>query len=354
MKSTSRTNLSQQVNENAIKAGVPSVRSDTRNWFVQVCLVALVVFLLPKMLIPNAYMQGVATLLFIYIILSISFQTLFGQAGLVSFGHSAMFGLGAYFSTFFVTKYQVSYPLAWGAALLAVLIIAVFVGSVILRLGMLFLAVVTLSLCKATILIISQLTVLGGDDGLSVPLAVEDVSDRHIFNYFLAGIPMCLVLAVALALRSTRIGREIKAIGDDPVASACCGIPVGRRRIQVFALSSGLAAFAGMIFAQTNAFISPSSFDIGSGILILAMVAIGGLKSVWGAVAGATFLIILPEVAAPLQELNQLVYGLVLILVFRFAPHGIMGIIESIRHGVSRIEEKRKTSTLSTKGSKDL
>ena len=353
MKSISESNLSQRSNENGTINDIRSVSSDTRHWLTQICIVAIVVILLPKMLIPNAYMQGVATLLFIYIILSISFQVLFGQANLVSFGHSAMFGLGAYFSTFFVTKYDVSYPVAWGAGLLAVLIIAVFVGSVILRLGTLFLAVVTLSLCKATILIISQLAVLGGDDGLSVPLAVKEVTDRHIFNYFLAGIPMCLVLAVALALRSTRIGREIRAIGDDPVASACCGIPVGRRRIQVFALSSGLAAFAGMIFAQTNAFISPISFDIGSGILILAMVAIGGLKSVWGAVAGATFLILLPEVAAPLQELNQLVYGLVLILVFRFAPHGIMGIIESIRDGVFRLRLKRMRPSSSTRGAKD-
>ena len=88
-------------------------------------------------------------------------------------------------------------------------------------------------------------------------------------------------------------------------------------------------------------------------IVSLVVVAIGGLKSVWGAVAGATFLILLPEVAAPLQELNQLVYGLVLILVFRFAPHGIMGIIESIRDGVFRLRLKRMRPSSSTRGAKD-
>lgn len=314
------------------------VKRSNRRLVVQMTTLLLIAGVIPFTLATDSFTRGVATLLSIYIVLSVSFQMVFGQTGLISFGHAAMAAIGAYVSSLLQVKSHFNMVLSWALGIIAVMIIAGIVGWAILRLGMLFLAVVTLSLGEAAIYLISQFELTGGENGMPVPPFMHAGRNQSLADYVLAATLMLIVLSIAFSLPSTTYGREMKAVGDDPVAAESCGIPVARRRVEVFAFSSGIAAAAGIVYAHTARFISPSSFSLNLGILILAMVAVGGMKSIWGAIVGTTFLALLPEFFASLQEYSTLIYGMVLVVIFRFAPEGLAGLSRTL---VSRARRDR-------------
>lgn len=275
----------------------------------------------------DLYYRSVSIQIFIYIGLAVSYQMLFGYARLVSFGHAAFFGLSAYTSAVLVATYDVPHVLAWVAGVAVTMLLALVAGRIVIRLEPLLLAVATLAFSQIVVLVVSQLSdITGGQNGLvTVPLTVGDVPAAD-FNYWFVAAGMLLIVGLTVALVRSPVGRLLLAVGDDPVAARSLGANPTRVLVFAFVVSSGLAGLAGVLLAQSTAILAPESIGLDTSILVLAMIAVGGLRSLPGAVVGAVLLSLIPVVFASLQQAAVLVYGLILLVVFVVSPEGLTGV----------------------------
>lgn len=295
-------------------------------------LVLAVVLLLPWTVVSSLYGRYVLVTFFINATLAVSYQLLFGYARLVSFGHAALFGIGAYATGVATQKLGLPTVAAWVLALVATAAFAALFGWIVLRLGELFLAVVTLSFGLALVILLSQIAYVGGQDGLLVaPLTFAGV-DHALSDYYVAGIAFLLVLFVAARLARFRFGRSMRTVGNDPVVAQSTGVDVTGVRVQVFVISAVMAAVAGIVYAHTQQVVAPSILGLDRSILILAMVVVGGLASMPGALLGAALLTAAPELLASFSDWSVLVYGGLLIVVPMLAPRGLAGSL----HGAGR------------------
>jgi branched-chain amino acid transport system permease protein len=266
---------------------------------------------------------------------------LYGFAGQVSLGQGAFYAIGAYCAGI-LAKHGVP-PLA--ALLLAPLLTAVVaagVGLPVLRLRGHYLAFATLAFQLIVLSLIGQDRELtGGDTGLTgVPdLTVAGFGvplDRRALGY--ANLPWVVAAAVLLLLSNlvaSRPGRGLRALATSEAAALGSGVPVGRYKLQVFALAAGCAGLAGGIYAFFISYIAPGSFPILLSIQFLVMAAVGGVAVVWGPLVGSVLIYVMAQVLQQLgsqpgmplhapAELNYAVYGLVLILVMLFLPEGVV------------------------------
>lgn len=283
----------------------------------------LAIVLIPY-LSGNLYYRSVAIQVFIYIALAVSYQLLFGYARLVSFGHAAFFGLSAYTSAVLITKYSMPHVLAWLIGVGVTMLIALLAGRIVIRLEPLLLAVATLAFSQIVVLVVSSLTdVTGGQNGLvTEPLAVGRIPTPD-FNYWFVAIGMLLIVASTIALVRSPFGRLLLAVGDDPIAARSLGGNTTRALVFAFVISSGLAGVAGILLTQSTAVLAPETIGLDTSILILAMIAVGGLRSIPGAVLGAVILSLIPVVFASLQQSATLVYGAIILVVFVVSPDGL-------------------------------
>lgn len=293
-------------------------------------LCTVVVLAAPWMFVVDNHTRTVAVTVFVNVTLALSFQLLFGMSRLISFGHAAMYALGAYLFGIGVTRLDLPFIPAVVLALLCIAGFSALMGWIVLRLELLFLAVATLAFGEGLVILLSQLKVIGGEEGMPIPGLRIGILDQAFIDYHLAGLLCLVALGLALHLRSSRFGRAMRAIGDDAVAAGSSGVPVVRTRVKVFVLSAVLAGCAGIVYALTSRFIAPQVFGLDTSILILVMVVVGGLKSPWGAVLGAVTLTLLPEVFAPLLEISTLIYGCLLLVVFRFLPGGFVQLFSGV------------------------
>ena len=133
-------------------------------------------------------------------------------------------------------------------------------------------------------------------------------------------------------LLNSRTGRALRAVHDSEIACNAMGLDVSALKIKVFILSAVYAALAGSLYAHYVTFISPSSFSLFYSILVLTMVIVGGITNVWGAIIGAIVITVLPELLRRFEELDVLVYGLILTVSLMFFRKGLVPIlIEKIK-----------------------
>jgi branched-chain amino acid transport system permease protein len=269
------------------------------SWYV---LLAAAVLLLPFVL--PAYYVGETTWVFIYAITGVSLMVLVGYTGLVSLGHAAFLGIGAYAHTFFITH---GIPWALSAALAITITTAcgLVVGLPALRMTGIYLAIATLAFSVIIQEVFSRWeSVTHGLSGLAVPKAeifgISFASDTA-FYYLCLGF---LVLALWLTRNLLRAptGRAWIAIRDSEIAAQSMGVNLAIYKSIAFAYSAGLMGLAGVLFAHKIAFLAPDIFTILLSIQLLLLVIVGGLGSLHGAVFGAIFVALLPPVIAILRD----------------------------------------------------
>ena len=292
-----------------------------QSWLtLALCLVVIVV----PYATGDAYYESVAIQIFIYVALAVSYQLLFGYARLVSFGHAAFFGVSAYTSAVLIAKLGMPHVLAWVAGVLAAALIALVAGRIVIRLEPLLLAVATLAFSQIVVLVVSSLPdVTGGQNGLvTTPLTLGDIPVSD-FTYWFVAAGMLLVVAICVALVSSPFGRLLLAVGDDPVGARSLGTNTTRVLVFTFVVSSALAGVAGAMLTQATAVLAPETIGLDTSILILAMIAVGGLRSMPGAVIGAVVLSLIPVFFASLQQGAILLYGAIILVVFVISPDGL-------------------------------
>ena len=297
----------------------------------------LVAMVFAPWVVPE-YWLAQLTLILIYSIVGLGLMLLAGFTGLISIGHAAFLGVGAYTQAV-LTNAGLPFPLALAAAGALSAAVGVVVGLPALRVKGIYLGIATLSFGFIVEEVFARWeSVTGGNAGKHVasPAMFGWTLDSGEEFYFL-----CLVLAIAstlviLNLLRSPTGRAFVAIRDSEISAQSMGIHLARYKTLSFAISATLAGIGGALYAHNLKFISPEQFNILQSIDLLLMVVIGGLGSVHGAFLGSIFLITMPQLIALAKDylpaaigqapgLQGVVYGVVLIGFVLFEPMGLYG-----------------------------
>jgi branched-chain amino acid transport system permease protein len=274
-----------------------------------------------------SYLLVIAVTVAIYAALTVSLNIVIGYAGQPHLGQGAFFGIGAYFTAVLTTNYQWSYWWSIPVAAATTGIVGLVFGAISLRLRDDFLAITTIGLNFVTVAAFQYIPWFGGPTGIyAIPLP-------HIGGYefgngaflVLALLLLLLVIGVSVFIRKTWFGLALFGIKDDALAAATVGIPVAPYKVLAFVVCASLAGLAGNVYAPFLSIVTPNSFGFTESVVILAMLMFGGLGSIRGAILGAVVLGALPEVFRFASDYRLLIFGLLLALILRFRPEGLIG-----------------------------
>lgn len=310
--------------------------------------IALAIFVLSLIALPlilrNAYYIGVLVFIGIYCLITLGLSLLMGYAGQISLGHAAFFAIGAYTSGLLTTKGDLSPWLSMPIAILLALLIAFLIGMPTLRLRGHYLAMATLGFGEIVYIFLNaSIDFTGGPSGFGgiSRIAIGGfVIKSQVARYILVWSLVLGALVLSLNIIHSRVGRALRAIHGSEIAANAMGVNIFRYKIQVFMLSAVFAAVAGCLYAHFVTFISPSTFDLNFSILLVMMVAIGGMSNIWGALMGTALLGLLPELLRGFEDYDVLVYGFILLLILLFAPDGLFGIASRLGRVLRGNEEE--------------
>jgi branched-chain amino acid transport system permease protein len=301
-------------------------------------IMAAVLALLPQV-IQSEYYIGMLVFTAFNCLVCIGLCLLMGYAGQISIGHAAFYGLGAYSSAILTTRLSWSPWTAMLAGVILVVVVAAIVGAPSLRLKGHYLAMATLGFGAIVhIIFVAAVQWTGGPNGINnIPkfgiFGVILDSDRE-FNYF-AWSTVLIGLFFSLNLIHSRVGRGLRAIHGSENAAGSAGVNTAAYKIRVFIISAVFSSVAGSLYASYVSFIDPGPFDVMHSVLLVTMVAVGGMHSIWGAVTGSILLSLLPEFLSSLEEYfdavglsyrpdyDTLIYGVILLTIMLFLPGGI-------------------------------
>jgi branched-chain amino acid transport system permease protein len=270
-------------------------------------------------------------------IVTVGVSLLMGYAGQVSLGQGAFYAIGAY--TAALLSLNGVPPLAGlVAAPVVAAASALVIGVPLLRLRGHHLAFATLAMQLILLSLAGQLEVTGGDIGLqAIPqfgVGSYEMGGASAYAY-LTWAGLAVVMLVTHNVITSRPGRALRALATSETAAASSGIPVGRYKLVVFALSAAFAGLAGGIYCFYTGYVAPGSFPVLISIQYIVMAVVGGLGTIWGAVVGAAAITLLVQgldsvaslpgmpTYAP-SVLSYAIYALVLIVVVLFLPDGLL------------------------------
>ncbi|WP_298962093.1 branched-chain amino acid ABC transporter permease [uncultured Methylobacterium sp.] len=298
-------------------------------------LAALVLAGLALSFVASEYTLRLLNMAVIAAVAVVGLNFAFGYAGLISLGHSAFVGLGAYGLAILTTKAGWSPWLAAIPAIAGTGLAAAALGYPLLRLKGHYLALATLGLnVSFGIVAANWIELTGGTNGIAqipgLTLAGHAIEGEQAFLWF--GLAVLAVLGLAaLAIHASRLGRAMMAVRDDETAAAMTGIDVTGVSVAAFVLSALYAAVAGCLFAVHVHFVSPDDFNVAHAITFLSMLIVGGEGSVAGAIIGAALLTFLPEWLRVLGEGYLAFFGLMMLAILVFLPTGIVGLVRRWR-----------------------
>lgn len=294
---------------------------------------ALLVFIFLIVILPlisgGSYTLTVGIFSGINALVAIGLCILMGYAGQVSLGQAGFYGIGAYVSSMLSLHTGITPLLSIGCAMVVAAFAAVILAVPALRLKGHYLAVATLGFGEIIYIILNEWGP-GGPSGFGdIPrfsLLGHTVESATEYFYLVWGF-VVLVMFFSINLLNSRPGKALRAMHDSEMACNAMGLNVVALKIKVFVLSAVYASLAGSLYAHYVTFVSPSSFSLFYSILILTMVIVGGITNVWGAIVGSVIITVLPELLRRFEELDMLVYGLILTLSLLFFRKGFVPII---------------------------
>ena len=284
---------------------------------------------LAPLFVSNLYYIQVLVFIGIYSILALSLNLLNGYVGLLSIGHAAFYGIGAYASAKLVMEVGLPFPLAMLGSGIVAGIFGYLIAKPTLRLSGIYMTLATLGFNMIFFLVLQNwMSFTNG------PLGIMDIPAPGIFGYkietrvqyyYLILVLVLLTIGSMHRLMTCRFGRALVGIRENELAAEAMGVHTTRYKIQAFVLAAFYAGIAGSYYAHFVKFISPDSFYIYESFILLAMLAFGGQGNLIGPVMSAAMLIIIPEVFRFLQEYRMLVYGSVLIIMMLVRRQGLLG-----------------------------
>lgn len=290
----------------------------------------IIIALLGLAFASSNYGYQVGTTILIFALLGASANLLTGTTGLMSLGHAGIYGIGAYTSALLSTAMGV--PVI-GSMLLAGIIAAGF-GVVItlpaLRLTSVYFAVATLGVGQ-----IIYVGLLNWESVTHGPMGITDIPPLFSANTSTAFWITLGIVAVGIWVLHRVVhslyGNLLRALREDDQCVQAVGLSPMTLKLQALAVSFFMVGIAGALWAHSTAFIAPESFQFDQSILILAIIVVGGLGSLPGAVLGAVLLIGLPEVLRPLGDYRMFTVGLVMFLTIILRPSGLWPEVQALR-----------------------
>jgi branched-chain amino acid transport system ATP-binding protein/branched-chain amino acid transport system permease protein len=299
--------------------------------------IAVAAWLLPYGL--GSYSIHVVNIAIIYALLAIGMGLAMGISGQINLAQVAFFGVGAYTLAILTTDSGYGFWAAAVVAVLATVATGLFVGIPALRMQSHYLGIVTLGLALGFINWITNASVTGGADGISgIPLPTLpgiDLSSEYLY-YYLELVVCAFGLGFGLFVVRTSLGRRLRAMRDDSLAAGAMGAEIPLLRMTAFLLASLYGGLAGVLYAGLIRYVAPETFSIGNMFILLAMVIIGGRRSLVGCVVGAVGLTLIREWLSDFSTYAQLGYGVVVVLMVVFAPTGLAGIPSRAREFANR------------------
>ncbi|MFC6016387.1 branched-chain amino acid ABC transporter permease [Plantactinospora solaniradicis] len=300
----------------------------------------VVVVVLASLALPPALTSkqlSVFILLGLAVLVTLGLSLLMGYAGQVSLGQASFSCIGGYTAGLLSVHGVPSVAGLLAAPVVAALFAGV-VGIPLLRLRGHALAFATLAMQLILLSLLSQADWAGGAIGLQgVPrLSIGGLELAEDLSYaYLTWFAVAVAMVLAHNIITSRAGRGLRALASSESAAAACGVPVGRYRLAVFALSAAIAGLAGGIYAFYVGYLSPGSFPVLMSIEYVVMAVVGGLGTLWGPVLGATGMVLLVQVLNTLgtrpgmpsyapSVLQYAVYAGLLVLVLLLLPRGIV------------------------------
>ncbi len=281
-------------------------------------------------LLDQTYYIGFARRVMIFALAAASLNFIMGYGGMVSLGHAAFFGIGAYTVGIAMFHGVASAWIAWPLAVVVAAGAALAIGAISLRTRGVYFIMITLAFAQMVYYLAVGLKPYGGEDGLSLGQRSQigwglDLGDENTLYFVVLAILALTMLALNRAVDS-RYGRVMAGIRENETRMEAIGFPTYRYKLAGFAIAGALAALAGALFANHNAFVSPAILHWTQSATLVVMVLLGGLGFRYGGLAGAVALLVLEEVLAALTDYWHLPLGLVMLAVVFFAPRGIAGL----------------------------
>ena len=294
----------------------------------------IAVFIAPN-LIESKYFLSVLVFCGIHVIIAVGYSIFFGYAGQISLGHAAFYGVGAYCSGVLTVKFGVTPWAAFGFGILLTGITSFLIGLPTLKLKGHYLAMATLGFGIIIQILFVELDFLTeGNSGL---VGIPEISffgipiNTDFRYYYFVWIFALIIIFLSMNLVDSRVGRALRALNTKEIGAKAMGINTDKYKIQVFVLSAVYASVAGSLYTHYLTFLSPETFGFNFSILVLIMVAFGGIGNIWGGVIGAVSMTILPELLRAYKDYDIIAYGLILIFFMMFMPKGIVGLFSTIK-----------------------
>jgi branched-chain amino acid transport system permease protein len=319
---------------------------NNRTTIIGIAILAVVVVVLP--FTASSSLMNIAVFSMIFALPAIGLSLLMGLAGQVSLGQAAFFAIGAYTHAILIQKFAVNGVVAAIVGTAVAMLVALLIGLPLLRLRGHFLALATLGLGFIVMIAVRESDFTGRTTGIygfgrpevfGIP-----IDNNGLFFWFVA--PFVVIgLILALNLTRSRAGRALSAINDSELAAESLGVDTYALRLKVFVLSAGFAGLGGVFYAYQVQIVSPQVAEFHVSVELLLMVVIGGLGSVWGAIAGAFIVELLSEglrdlipaiIPGATGEVQLIGYGIVLILVIILLPGGLYQAAMTSWHAVRR------------------
>lgn len=283
---------------------------------------------------------GLLSRLMIFSLVASSLNLILGFGGMISLGHAAYFGSGAYVVAILMQHGITSAWISWPIAMLSGFLLALLTGSVSLRTRGVYFIMITLAFAQMLYFLFVSLKNYGGDDGLNLTqrsVTGLNMADDSVFYYLVLAL-VSMLLFVLYRLINSPFGRVIQAIKENETRMEAIGYAVFRYKLLCFAVAGSIASLAGALIANQNMLVSPNLLHWTQSGSLMVMVILGGVGYLSGGILGAVFMLMLEEVLSGYTIHWQLYLGILLLLVVMLLPRGLASLPEKF---MSAIKQKR-------------
>ena len=311
--------------------------------------VVFILFPLTMLWADQLFYVSFASRVMIYAIAATSLNLVLGYGGMISFGHAAFVGTGAYVGSILVAEGVTSAFIGWPAAVAVSALAAWIIGAISLRTRGVYFIMITLAFAQMMFYLVNSMKAYGGDEGLSLrqrPSLIFDLGGEVTFYYVVLFL-LAATIFLLYRLMKSRFGRVVIAIRENEARAEAVGFPVFRYKLACFVIAGAAAGLAGALLASHGKYVNPNVLHwVQSGTLMI-MVILGGVGHLWGGVLGAAMLLglehlisdypigWLAQLAPNYQQHANLGVGLVMLAIVLFAPQGIAGLLERRKHAAT-------------------
>ena len=297
-------------------------------------LLALIALPFVANVFGEAFYIALATRILIFALAATSLNLILGFGGMVSFGHAAFLGVGAYTVVILSQMGVVDAWVAWPTAMVVAGLFALLIGAVSLRTQGVYFIMITLAFAQMMYYLVVSFKAYGGDDGMSLP-ARSRIGFLDMFNdthfYYVTLLACVAVLVLIARVLNARFGHVLQAIRENEVRMQSLGYAVFRYKLCAFVMSGSLAGLAGALLANQSGFVSPAMMQWSQSGMLMMMVILGGVGHLYGGVWGAIVFLLLEETLSHFTIHWQLGLGALLLMVVLLLPNGLTSALTHLR-----------------------